>query len=180
MQNYGQIIKEIRQEKGYTLKEFSEKTGLSIGFLSKIERGVNNPSFTNLQKITYALGVSSSIFENAEVLSNQPEEKLYFRKEDRSLIYSYDSGIKMEGLLSHKDIFHVSVMTLSGDKNPKTSARHKKNEFGIILKGSLCISIDGNDYLLRPEDAILVPAEREHTTQRVGNQDCVSIWIQFD
>lgn len=180
MQKYGQVIKKIRQEKGYTLKELSEKAGLSIGFLSKIERGVNNPSFTNLQKITYALGVSSSIFENTEAYSNCPNEKLCFHKEDRSLIYSYESGIKMEGLLSNKDIFHVSIMTLSGDKNPKTSARHKKNEFGIILKGSLCISIGGSDYLLKPEDAILVPAEREHTTQRVGSEDCVSIWIQFD
>jgi len=179
MQEYGKIIKQIRLEHGLTLKQFSEQTGLSVGFLSKIERGINNPSFSNLQKICFALGVSSSIFETSkeEPIENR---QLCFRKEDRSLIYSYDSGVKMESLLSHEDQFKVSVMTLSGHRKASTSARHSQNEFGVIIRGSLRITMNDQVFDLDPEDAILVPAGAEHTTERLSKEDCVSLWIKYE
>ena len=38
----GQKINEIRNAKGMTLKDVSEKTGLSVGFLSQVERGLTS------------------------------------------------------------------------------------------------------------------------------------------
>ena len=44
-------IKRIRKERGMTLKNVSEKTGLSISYLSDIERGRTEPSLKTLIKI---------------------------------------------------------------------------------------------------------------------------------
>ena len=54
----GEKIKAIRKKLGYTLQELSEKTELSIGFLSNIERDLNSTSISNLQQICKALNVN--------------------------------------------------------------------------------------------------------------------------
>ena len=47
----GEKIKTIRKNKDYTLKQLSEITGLSIGFLSNIKRDLNSPSINKIQQI---------------------------------------------------------------------------------------------------------------------------------
>ena len=55
-------IKYCRKEKGMTLKELSEKTGLSVGYLSHLENGErNNPSLDTLIKICNALNMDISL-----------------------------------------------------------------------------------------------------------------------
>ena len=55
-ESLGSTLRSLRQQHGLTLQEMAEKTGLSAGFLSKIERGASQPTINNLQKI---LGVTS-------------------------------------------------------------------------------------------------------------------------
>jgi transcriptional regulator with XRE-family HTH domain len=50
-------IRELRAEKGLTLKEVSERTGFSVGFLSQAERGLSSLSITSVQALAAALGV---------------------------------------------------------------------------------------------------------------------------
>lgn len=59
--NIGTKVRTLRKEKGYTLKEVSGLTGLSISFISEIEREERNPSLSNLEKIAYALGSTSDV-----------------------------------------------------------------------------------------------------------------------
>ena len=64
----GEKIKTIRKNKDYTLKQLSEITGLSIGFLSNIERDLNSPSINNLQQICSALGINLMEILDEEIL----------------------------------------------------------------------------------------------------------------
>ena len=51
------IIKQIRIEKGMTLNELANKTGISAGYLCHLEKGSrNNPSIYIMKKISKALG----------------------------------------------------------------------------------------------------------------------------
>ena len=54
----GSHIRKIRKSKGLTLKDLAEKSGLSIPYLSDIERGAVNPSLKTLQSIAKALELS--------------------------------------------------------------------------------------------------------------------------
>ena len=40
----GEHVRNIRKKRGITLKELAEKTGLSIGYISQIERDLTDPS----------------------------------------------------------------------------------------------------------------------------------------
>lgn len=56
---YNNRMREIRKETGMTLEKLSMKTGISIGYLSHLERGTReNPTICVMEKIAYALGKS--------------------------------------------------------------------------------------------------------------------------
>ncbi|NLB10141.1 MAG: helix-turn-helix transcriptional regulator, partial [Clostridiaceae bacterium] len=56
-QSIGQRIKIMRKAKNLTLKQLSEMTDLSSGFLSQFERGMTNIAIDSLNRIAVALGV---------------------------------------------------------------------------------------------------------------------------
>ena len=45
----GEHVRNIRKKRGITLKELAEKTGLSIGYISQIERDLTDPSLSTLR-----------------------------------------------------------------------------------------------------------------------------------
>lgn len=54
----GQRLRLIRKENQLTLKELSQLSGLSVPYLSDMERGVVNPSVDTLQKVATAYNIS--------------------------------------------------------------------------------------------------------------------------
>ena len=58
----GQKIRKRRRAIDMTLQQVSERVGLSIGFLSQIERGMSAPSLASLCNIAEALGASVDAF----------------------------------------------------------------------------------------------------------------------
>lgn len=58
MTDFGEKIRLERRLKFLSLKQISQKTGLSISFLSEVERGISQPSIASLKKIAQALGIS--------------------------------------------------------------------------------------------------------------------------
>jgi len=60
---FGRRVRALREKHSLTQEEFAERAGISVDFLSLIERGRNSPSFENLQGIADALHVSvASLF----------------------------------------------------------------------------------------------------------------------
>lgn len=58
MTDFGKTIRLQRRLKSLTLKDLAARTGLSISFLSEVERGVSQPSIASLRKIAQALAIS--------------------------------------------------------------------------------------------------------------------------
>ncbi|MHB1420174.1 MAG: helix-turn-helix transcriptional regulator [Bacillota bacterium] len=56
----GERIRELREERGNSLAEFAGQAGISISYLSEIERGAKKPSLKTIEKIADALHVSKS------------------------------------------------------------------------------------------------------------------------
>ncbi len=97
-------LKSYRKSKKMTLKELSEETGLSVGFLSKIENGFGNPSINNVQKICYALGITVNDLmitkTEDEYLNNINKDSSYVvRQSDRCLLYDFSGLVRFESLL---------------------------------------------------------------------------------
>ena len=55
-------IRQLRTQNKLTLKDLSQKTGLSVSFLSQVENGSSSLAITSLKKIADSLNVSIKIF----------------------------------------------------------------------------------------------------------------------
>lgn len=73
LMNIGMEIKKLRTEKGITLKELSEKSELSVGFLSQLERGLTTIAVDSLEKLADILEVHLTHFFDYPL-----KEKIWF------------------------------------------------------------------------------------------------------
>ncbi len=55
---FGRKLRQIRRLKNLTQEQLAEATGISVEFVSNIERGINAPSFDTLEKLAEVLNVS--------------------------------------------------------------------------------------------------------------------------
>ena len=56
----GKQIKNQRENLGLTQEKLAEKCGLDRTYISLLERGKRNPSYTNLLKVAFGLEISIS------------------------------------------------------------------------------------------------------------------------
>lgn len=80
---YQFVIKDIRKDKKITLRELSEKTGLSVSYLSEIENNkVKEPSFSVISKICAVLGekIEKIYFAPDEIDSVRNMLNIYIEK----------------------------------------------------------------------------------------------------
>jgi XRE family transcriptional regulator, regulator of sulfur utilization len=70
-------LRELRQERGQRLKDVSEIAGISIPYLSDLERGRTNPSLETLQTLATAYTISvHDLLEPVEFYGEQTQSAL--------------------------------------------------------------------------------------------------------
>lgn len=175
MSQLGGVIRQIRKERGLTLQQLAEQAEVTAGFLSKIERGVNSPSFENVQKICYALGVSSDMLEQTP--QKQGEDVVLYDRSNRRLIYDYPGIMKTESVFTGAQSFKLDVITVDITED-YVSARHATDEISIVISGVLLVSADGREHRVHPGEAIHVKADTEHKT-RSESGGCLCYTIKF-
>ena len=82
----GENIQTIRKHRGMKQQELADKIGINMQSLSKIERGVNYPTFDTLEKIMDVLGVTPNELLSGEwKYVNQAEKEVcqFLRIEER-------------------------------------------------------------------------------------------------
>ena len=60
MNNLGLMLKKLREDKGFTIKELAEKAGISNGTVGDIETGRNKSTIKTIEKIAKALGLNKN------------------------------------------------------------------------------------------------------------------------
>ncbi len=80
----GNRIRTFRRERGLTLGQLADKSGISASYLSTIERGLKKPSIPSLKQISEALHVSPALLVHSEE-EKFTGEKLRLLREGRGL-----------------------------------------------------------------------------------------------
>mgnify|MGYP000131542298 CR=1 FL=1 len=73
----GSKVKRLRQANGLTLEELANRSELTKGFLSQLERDLTSPSVATLEDILEALGTNLQ-----EFFSEKEAEQLVFKQDD--------------------------------------------------------------------------------------------------
>lgn len=163
----GLVIREKRKFRKMTLSALAEKTGLSVSFLSQVEKGMVNPSINSLRRIALALDTNlSSLFEDSQLLKGpvvrKSERRLLLNKDSR-LIYqllSYDINRRIEFLLTTLGI---------GASNSASPMTHKGDEAALILQGTCRFEIGNDTYDLNEGDSIYIFENTPHKFTNTAN-----------
>ncbi|SFH67822.1 Cupin domain protein [Tindallia magadiensis] len=159
MQEVSKKIREIRKERGLTLKELSERTGFSISFLSQVERETSSIAITSLKKIADSLHVPITTFfkayDNEHFLVNKEDQKS-FLIEGSSTEY-----IRLSGTFQDRALESLMV-TLQPEEKHGHLFSHQGEEFLYVLEGAVVVTIDGDDYTVYAGDSIHYPSGKPH------------------
>lgn len=171
----GARLKALRKKKLLTITQLALYTGLSVGYLSNVERGQSSPTVENLGKICRELGVSyvDVLTEDSceRDLIHRGEARFYTREDSGMAIRIYDFG---NGL----DAFEAIAME-PGDFSVDPEAMHPYPEMVYVNKGKLLLLVEGERIALGPGDAYCIRANHRHTMQNVGRGVCESLWVRL-
>lgn len=173
----GKKIKELRLAKELTLKDLSEKSDLSIGFLSQVERGIASIAVTSLEKIAEVLGVDLAFFftlpQKHETSVMRSHEHQVFSVEESRFYFRLANDI--EGTILEPMLINLLPnQTIDGI----TPYSHKGEEFVYVLEGVLTVYASEEKYHLNPGDSLhmlsTVPHEWANFTNKLVKVLCVS------
>ena len=160
----GTKIKKYRKDKKYTLKMLSEQTGLSIGFLSQLERGMTTMAIDSLANVARVLGVElADFFESDTKAGSDPVTHGYDMPMTQigPEIIQYTLSKNVEGYNLFPRLFYLLPFGEEPESEPEPY-KHEGEEFIYVLEGILTVYLDGSEYCLNPGDSIQIHSQTPH------------------
>ncbi|WP_102126549.1 helix-turn-helix domain-containing protein [Deinococcus planocerae] len=169
----GSRIRARRRQLSLTLREVSEHSGLSVPYLSQVERNQANPTVTSLAGIARALGVSLNVF----VPGQEPVAVVTRAGDDHALsvrelpfrirrLAGRGDALQMEPLLIHVEPYFVS---------PPTT--HLGEEFVYVLRGELRLGLGGEWHLLGAGDSAQHASTTPHAWENPRGTETLLLWV---
>lgn len=158
-------IKALRLEKNLTLKEMSERTDLSVSFLSQVERGESSPAITSLNKIASALGVDITYFFKP---TKTEDFKIAFKdSEPLNAEYSQQTMYRMSSEFENRTLENYLIEIPAGTGNE--TVRHVGEEMYYLIEGELTVYVNEKRYDLVKNDVIHFPSNYPHYYKNNGD-----------
>ena len=155
----GQRIRELRTQKGLSLRALAKLSGLSTNAISLIERGDNSPTVSSLHNLATALAVPNTAFFEQKA----DGQVVHLKKSHRPT--SETAGVKMENLGSglpnqQNEPFFMTIAPRGSSTISQIT--HSGEEFVYVLKGALVSRINDEEYQLEEGDSLLFLASQPH------------------
>jgi transcriptional regulator with XRE-family HTH domain len=171
----GKKIRKRRRAIDMTLQQVSERVGLSIGFLSQIERGASTPSLASLCNIAEALGTSVDAFVKAPpratgAVSRQGERETFSLGDARRTYELLGAGFanaRLHPTLVRRPPGHVSeIMHNEGE------------DFVYIIEGCILLEVGGERHILNKGDSMHFQSHLPHRSATLGNETTLELWVR--
>lgn len=180
----GGEIRQLRRVRGITLQQLAQATGKSVGFLSQVERNLTKPSVAALQTISEVLGVHIGWFFPEDASASRERDCIVRASNRRRLTYSELSGTEYLGLhdyLLSANLNGELALGLSryepGASTGDDCYAHRGEEAGLVLSGSLELTIGDQVYLLEAGDSFSFKSDHQHRFANPSDsEDTVVVW----
>jgi transcriptional regulator with XRE-family HTH domain len=174
----GTRIRACRKAGFLSLKTVAERTGLSIGYLSQIERGISSPSLRAVALVADALSVDfATLFPRSE--AEGPGDAVAFRSRDRIGLPLDLVGVRKELLTPGGDGggLRLYLMTIEpGGHSGGNFYAHAGEEAGTVLEGEFELTVETEIFRLRAEDSFRFRSRRPHRWRNIGKGVCRVLW----
>jgi transcriptional regulator with XRE-family HTH domain len=169
----GAKIRARRRDRGFTLVDLAGRTGLSIGFLSQVERDITAPSLSSLALIAESLGASMHDF-----IKEPPPVTLHHR-DDRQASFAIDAGRlsyeRLSGTFPGKTLNAIRMNMPAGYRSETTS--HEGEEFVFVLSGEVRYLLAERPYDLSSGDSLHFSARERHRVENRTGEPATVITV---
>jgi len=174
----GRRLRELRKEKTVTLEELSEKSGVALATLSRMENNKMPGTIKSHLSICKVLGVS--IAELYRELEDDTKTVESVPKDDRTEHFVHAKNAKYELLVTKtldKKIMPLMMKLDSGGQTQKEQNSPGVEKFVYVIKGSFESVIGKKKYLLKPGDSLYFDASLPHAFNNRSKSQAEAICI---
>ena len=169
----GMRIRDLRNRNGLTQQELADRTELTKGFISLLERGQVSASIVTLMDLIECLGTTpSDFFEEAA------EEQVVFQK-DGFFEKIDENGTSVQWIVptAQKNRMEPILVSLKGLQKIFEHKPHEGEEFGYILTGRIRIHLGEKVYNVGPGESFYFSSDCEHYIENPYRKDAEFIWV---
>ena len=164
--NVGFRLRQLRLERGLSIRSLAEQSGLNVNTLSLIENGKTSPSVSTLQQIAAALRTPITVFFDTQAM---PQAVVYQKAGERQPDGFTHGTLTDLGAGFTSPALEPFIVTLEPDSQPSDNPIvHTGFEFVFCLEGQLCYEVNGDKYTLEPGDSLLFEAHLPHRWRNCG------------
>ena len=160
--NIGQKVRELRIAKNLTQEELADRSELSKGFISQLERDLTSPSIATLVDILQCLGTNLN-----EFFSDDEEEK--------------DTDLKntIEWIIpnAQRNMMEPIRLTLAPGGATYPDLPHEGEEFGYVLQGSVKIHVGNKVYKAKKGESFYFTPHAKHYIEASSSSGARLIWV---
>lgn len=171
----GNRLKQLRIERGKSMRSLARSSGLSTNALSMIERSRTSPSVSTLYKIAEALEVPITAFFREE----PAKQAIVFRKQDERKRVQFPNGL-LQGLGGEAFVGNVEPFLIQlqpkGESGP-FGMLHSGHEFVLCLEGSIEYEVEEQKFILEAGDSLIFAAQMRHRWKNIGDREAVAVIV---
>ena len=171
----GDKIRRLRLEHGLTQEELADRSELTKGYISQVERDLASPSIATLQDILEALGTTfGDFFTDA-----RSEEKIVFNKDDIFVKEEKDYNMSIKWIVpnAQKNQMEPIILELEAGGMSYDDPPHHGEEFGYVLKGEIDLVLGQKRLKVRKGECFYYKADVDHMIKNSSKQPATVLWV---
>ena len=171
----GYRLRQLRIERGLSIRSLAELSGLNVNTLSLIENGKTSPSVSTLQQIAAALRIPITVFFESQAM---PQAIIHqIAGERQAAEFAHGTMTDMGHGFTSQALEPYIVMLEPEAASSDSPIVHTGFEFVYCLEGQLCYEIEGEKYTLNPGDSLLFEAHLPHRWRNCGEMPSRSLLL---
>lgn len=174
MDYIGRKIRELRLENGLTQEELADRSELTKGFISQLERGLTSPSIATLQDLLGALGTNL-----AEFFANDEEDLVVFTAEEFFEKTDEANKVKIQWIVPNAQKYEMEpiLLELKPGGMAYDDEPHAGEEFGYILEGEVSLKIGKRKFRVEKGQTFYYTSNKTHVLENLTNRKAVVLWV---
>jgi DNA-binding transcriptional MerR regulator len=167
----GAHLRQMRLQRRLSLARVAKAVGISVGFLSALERSHMSASVSTLRKLarfykTNILGFFDAAESNSRLVSANKRKVL-----------EAGPGVRMELLAWGNTVMEPHLFRISPRAGSGESYTHEGEEFLHVLRGQLHISVAEVEYRLKTGDSFYFESATPHRWFNPGRTEARVLWV---
>jgi DNA-binding transcriptional MerR regulator/quercetin dioxygenase-like cupin family protein len=164
-------LRQLRKNRKLSLARVAKAAGISVGFLSALERSHMSASVSTLRKLarfykTNILDFYDPTESNSRLVS--PEKRK---------VLEAGPGVRMELLAWGNTVFEPHLFRVAQRAGSGESYAHEGEEFLYVLRGELHIELEEQEYRLKPGDSFYFESATPHSWKNPGRSETWLLWV---